>query len=201
MKVAFCGTSGAGKTTLVKYVSGKYGLPHISGSSGDLKTEHDKNILPEINGKGHENVIVYSATHPEEGMLNQEQILYRRTQAIINNNRFVTDRSPIDNMVYMTLQCSYHKDISRERCQNFVDIALKAWEGLTHIIYIVPVQPEGHIENNGSRIVNPFYQVSVDAAFDHWLSFFQDQIFKPCLRIDYWDLKRRKDEIDYFIAG
>lgn len=202
MKIAFCGTSGAGKTTLVKYVSETFGLPWISGSSGDLKTEADKNSIPGIQGKGHGHVIAYSATHPLEGWTNQWQILDRRSELIMNNDRFVTDRSPIDNVTYAILQCAYHKEITNQMVEGLIYRAGLAYEGLTHLIYIKPVQPNGDIENNQSRITNAFYQRTVDAAFDYWLGVFMEQYPKvEVLPIDYWDLQRRKDSIDYFLAG
>lgn len=199
MKVAFTGTSGAGKTTLVKYVAEKYGLPWISGSSGDLKTQEDKDRFPEIQGKGHEHVIVQSALNPYLGWENQLQILQRRKEAIENNSSFVTDRSPVDNMVYMLMQCAYHKEIDDHMVSLFKQTCLEAWSKLTHVIYIKPCQPEG-IENNNSRVTNLHYQQSIDAVFNYWLMEFSTWPGPYILKLTRWDLENRKSDIDRFLT-
>lgn len=73
-KIAFSGSSGSGKTTLVTFLAAALGIPHLSGSAGDVKTEEDKILLAEdfkYPGGGHAGVIRYSALNPEYGLMNQ----------------------------------------------------------------------------------------------------------------------------------
>jgi deoxyadenosine/deoxycytidine kinase len=202
-KVAFTGSSGSGKTTLVTYVAEKLGLRHISGSAGDVKQEGDKMLLDEIYqypGGGHVGVIRYSALNPEYGLMNQKLLQMRRSEIIFNNTNFVTDRSPIDNMTYMINQVGYHPHVTDAICEEFLKDCMKAFEELTHLIYVKAVQPK-EVEFNGSRVANSFYQRAIDAQFDYWLKRFDKSSLAPpeILVIDYWDLERRKKEVLKFL--
>lgn len=206
MKVAFSGASGSGKTTLVKYVADKLKIPHISGSAGDLYTDNDKEYLKRIFkyevGQGHGEVIRKSALDWEFGKYNQRIILQRRIQLIEDNPKFVTDRSPADNVVYFLNQVGFHKEVSDEVCKIFLDRAQIAWDQLDYVIYIKVVQPGG-VEDNGSRVSNKYYQKSVDAQFEYWIEHLMrnSKTGKPnVLYLDYWDLERRKGEVLDFLG-
>jgi GTPase SAR1 family protein len=203
-KVAFTGSSGSGKTTLVTYVAEKLKLKHISGSAGDVKTEGDKMWLDEIArypGGGHHGVIAFSALNPQYGWINQKMLQMRRRQIIMENDNFVTDRSPIDNLTYMINQVAYHPEITNEMCLEFANDCMQAWEELTHVVYVKAVQPN-EVERNGSRISNNWYQKSVDAQFEYWLDnwFVAKSVSGPTiLTIDYWDLEKRKKDVIKFL--
>lgn len=206
MKVAFSGSSGSGKTTLVTFVAEALKLQHISGSAGDVKQEGDKMIVDEFfkyPGGGHVGVIRYSALNPEYGIMNQQLLQMRREEIILQNNDFVTDRSPIDNMTYFVNQVGYHPQVTDAFCEKFFENCVRAYEGLTHLIYVKAVQPKSQgVEVNGSRVANRFYQQSVDAQFQLWL----DKIQKASvdgpevLVIDFWDLEERKEKVLEFLG-
>lgn len=172
-KIAFTGTSGSGKTTLVKYVAEQFRLNHISGSSGDLKNEHDRVYLEKEFGftgnQGHAHVIRESHNNPELGLAIQNIILSRRTELIENTEDFVTDRSPLDNWVYFMLQAGLYQDM--QTCQFFLEKAYSAFSKLTHVFYVPAMLTE--VENNGSRIANFHYQSAVDAIFNRYWPAFQ----------------------------
>src|SRR5690606_13957187 len=122
LKVAFSGSSGSGKTTLVTFVAEQLGLTHRSGSAGDLKKEGDKQLLDEVfqyPGGGHVGVIRYSAINPEYGITNQRLLQIRRAEVIRENNNFVTDRSPADNLTYFINQCGYHPMVTDSMVEQF----------------------------------------------------------------------------------
>lgn len=204
MKVAFTGSSGSGKTTLVTWVAETFGLTHISGSAGDVKKEGDKMLLDEMfkyPGGGHVGVIRYSALNPEYGMMNQKLLQMRRKELIMENDNFVTDRSPVDNITYMVNQVGYHPHVTEEICREFEADCVKAMEELTHLIYIKAVQPK-EVEFNGSRVANSYYQKGcVDPQFAYWL----DRLVSKCqagpdvLVIDFWDLAKRKKALNDFL--
>lgn len=205
MKVAFTGSSGAGKTTLVTFVKEKFGLDHLSGSAGDLKTEGDKMLIDEVYGYpggGHVGVIKFSALNPEYGLMNQKLLQMRRKELIMTNDNFVTDRSPIDNLTYFVNQMGYHPMVTDEIVQEFMRECLEAWEELTHVIYVKAVQPN-EVERNGSRVANRFYQKAIDAQFEYWLvNFFlkEAQIGPKILILDKWDLELRKQLVTGFLS-
>jgi deoxyadenosine/deoxycytidine kinase len=205
MKVAFTGSSGAGKTTLVTYVAQRFGLKHISGSAGDLFSPEDRKRLYNDREEGHLGVIRQSAMDLKFGVEFQKLLLARRTDIIIANDNFVTDRSPIDNLTYTINQIGYHPQVTDQWIELFSQDCLKAFWELTHVIYIRACQPTT-VENNGSRIANWWYQQSIDAQFERWLHWFMNQTtyIKPpnspkILCIDFWDLDRRKKLIDQFL--
>jgi hypothetical protein len=204
MKIAFTGSSGAGKTTLVTFIAKTLGLTHISGSAGDVKQEGDKMLLDEMfryPGGGHVGVIRYSALNPEYGWMNQKLLQMRRAELIMNNDNFVTDRSPIDNLTYAVNQVGYHPCVTDAMMAEFKKDCLKAWEQLTHVIYVKAVQPK-EVEFNGSRVANRDYQKAVDAQFELWLRWFQDnELSGPeVLVLDYWDLEKRKEAVLEFLG-
>jgi len=203
-KIAFSGSSGSGKTTLVQWVAEQFNIPHISGSAGDVKQEGDKMLLDEMfqyPGGGHVGVIKYSALNPEYGLTNQKLLQMRRSEIIFTNDNFVTDRSPADNLTYMVNQTAYHPMVTDAITEDFAKDCLKAWEELTHVIYVKSVQP-AEVEKNGSRVSNKWYQKSVDAQFEYWIKnyFMKNTLDGPkVLIIDFWDLELRKDTLKAFL--
>lgn len=214
MKIAFSGSSGSGKTTLVEFVAKSLNLRHISGSAGDVKTEADKMLLQEnpynYPGGGHSGVIRYSALNPEYGLINQQLLLQRRHEIILGTHpvhgehggNFVTDRSPADNIVYFISQVGYHPMVTDEVTEAHLQKAQKAWDDLTHVIYVKAVQPK-EVERNHSRIANKYYQKSIDALFEYWIKNYliPNSVDGPeVLIIDYWDLDQRKEEVLKFLS-
>lgn len=209
-KIAFSGSSGSGKTTLVQFVSETLGIPHLSGSAGDLKTEQDKLILHEEHGYpggGHSAVIKYSALNLEYGLLNQQLLQKRRHELILGEHptlkhggTFVTDRSPADNLVYFILQVGYHPAVTDEVTEEHYKKCLDAWNELTHVIYVKAVQPR-EIEKNHRRVDNKYFQKSVDALFQYWIKdLMMESVDGPeVLIIDFWDLEERKKLVTKFL--
>lgn len=203
-KVAFSGSSGSGKTTLVTYAAYECGLTHISGSAGDVKKEGDKMIIDDMlhyPGGGHVGVIRFSALNPEYGLMNQKILQMRRRELIMENNNFITDRSPIDNLTYMVNQVGYHPMVTDDMIEAFAKDCLQAWDELTHVVYVKAVQPK-EVEVNGSRVANAWYQKAIDAQFEYWLNnyFLKHSIAGPkVMVIDFWDLDLRKMKVLEFL--
>lgn len=214
MKVAFSGSSGSGKTTLVNYVAKEFNLRHISGSSGDLLNDADKEYLSTFHGYsggyGHLGVIQKSSIDVNYGVDNQTLIMRRRAELIANNDNFVTDRSPLDNLTYFISQVGFHPSVNDYVISQFAHDCLISFYGLTHLIFVRAVQPDS-VENNGSRIHNKWYQRSSDAQFDYWLrnyfmkeklSYHGEILQKPkILGIDFWDLEKRKELVKHFLEN
>lgn len=204
LKVAFSGSSGSGKTTLVEFVAKVMDLEHISGSAGDVKNEGDKMLIDEAfnyPGGGHVGVIRYSALNPEYGLINQKLLQMRRAEIISKNDNFITDRSPADNLTYMINQVGYHPMVTDSMVAEFAKDCLKAWEGLTHVVYVKAVQPH-EVERNGSRVANRWYQKAIDAQFEYWIDYLNKTSMSgpEVMIIDYWDLEKRKEKVLEFLT-
>jgi hypothetical protein len=135
-------------------------------------------------------------------LMNQQLLQMRRKEIIDQNDDFVTDRSPVDNMAYMINQVGYHPMVTPEVCEEFLKQCVEAYEGLTHLIYIKPVQPN-EVERNYSRVANKYYQKGVDAQFNLWLHEIRSRATEgpDVLVIDYWDLDDRKAAVTEFLGG
>lgn len=209
MKIAMTGSSGAGKTTLCNYIKDTWGLKHISGSAGDLKTPEDREALERLYGStldGHFGVIQKSALNLNFGVFFQQCVQHRREEVIDKNDNFITDRSPLDNLTYFINQVGFHKEVRDYVVDQFADNCLRAWQKLTHVIYVKACQPGFKVENNESRIANGWYQRSIDAQFEYWLfNFFlknQTKVDMPkVMIINEWDLNFRKNQIYEFLGS
>jgi hypothetical protein len=193
------------KTTLVKFVAKEFNLKHISGSSGDLRgksIEEAQHI--ELYGGGHRGVIRYGALSPKFGFENQTALARARSRIIMNEDNFVTDRSPLDNLTYFIAQVGYHEVVTDSVVNNFISQCLFTWHHLTHVVYVKAVQPERNgIEDNKSRIANWYWQKAIDAQFEYWLKnvFMKYQSIQGprVYVIDYWDLESRKKSLLNFL--
>ena len=92
-QIFLMGTSGIGKTTLAEYISKRYRIPFIEGSS--------KVLWRKYNISSHKELLELS---PEILYEFQLELLYLRIEIIRENKDFVSDRSVVDNMVYFLLQ-------------------------------------------------------------------------------------------------
>lgn len=205
-KIAFSGTSGSGKTTMVKFVENQFNLNHISGSSGDLKTEADRKHLLEKYGfagsGGHADVIKASHANAAFGYELQEMIRVRRDELITNTDDFVTDRSPLDNFVFFLGQSALYQN--NEVVNQFMDSCIETMAKLTHAIYVPALLDD--IEDNGSRIPVYHYQKAVDAVFARYWQVFvhHAKVKNPSLhvyKVKQNDLAQRKAEIMDFISS
>ena len=120
-------------------------------------------------------------------------------------DNFVTDRSPLDNIAYyLTQNCAQSSEI--EATQHIAR-SLKFVESFTHIINIRFVNEERQIEDNGSRIVNPYFQELMDNTFQLVIrNYFMKHkpaglAYMPYLfEIGFWDLEARKKAVKEFIT-
>lgn len=198
MRIALCGPSGTGKTTLAEYISKEYfNTPFIQGSASLIMSNKTREELKQRFGYeplGHKNVVNMSSINPEFGMAFQEKLLDARLKRLVKEENFVTDRSPIDNIVYYLTQCSHNS--TEERTRLHITKALVLAEHLTHIINIRFVNPD-EIEDNGSRVTNKYFQGMVDSVFQTAIENYfiaKGSLFaeKRLLTLDMWDLTTRK---------
>lgn len=207
LKIAFTGASGSGKTTLVKFVEKEFNLTHLNGSAGTIGAE----LMEEVKAKhkyyadGHLSVIQRSLVDPSFARDFQNAVLDMRTKAITTTNDFVTDRSPLDNLTYFSLQAA--PVLTEQECRGFEYKCLVAMSELTHLIYIKPCQPDGLVENNYSRIPVKLYQDAVDSVFGSFLTRMfhamdEFSLRKPkLLIINFWDLDNRKQLLKTFLQN
>jgi hypothetical protein len=200
MKIAMFGPSGGGKTTLTKIIPTLVPVTYIPGSVyTHLLSYNQKEELASkygYIGTGHQAVINLSSINPAFGGDFQKFALMQRRKLIENNNNFVTDRSPIDNLTYFHLQCSHNQ--TEKATEDFIRYTQELYQELTHAIFVRTVNPQG-IEDNDSRVANIHYQRMVDSVFEFLFKrYFQDLPVKT-LVLDTWDLQGRVKKLSSFL--
>ena len=194
VRLAFCGASGSGKSTMAKFISSAIGLKYTENSAGLLLTPEQQEYLVKSYAwtkSGHKDVIRLSNISPGFAWDFQEQLLITRAKFISENSGFVIDRSPVDNWTYFLLQTAHL--VAELNCDMFLSKVIEATKPLTHIIFLPTCNKD--VEDNGSRIANWYYQMLVTSCFEHTLTnyFNANQSLKfSYLKYPEWDLVTRQ---------
>jgi hypothetical protein len=202
MKIAFSGPSGLGKSTLCKYVEEVHGFKWLSTSAGDIIPLEDKKRLKDdygYSGSGHRNVINLSSIDPAFGWEFQQTVLRARINQITENDNFVIDRCPIDNVVFMLTQNSHN--LEEESIHRFIRAAQEAYKKLHLVIQIRYSNDIMFIEDNNSRVPNRFFQQYVSDVFTGvYARYFANLVGPRVLTLDFWELEARKQSVSTFIG-
>jgi hypothetical protein len=198
-RIALCGASGSGKSTMARVIAEELGIPYKENSAGLLLKPEQQDDLVRKYGwtkSGHRDVIRLSNINPGFAWDFQYELLKTRAEFIAGNNPFVIDRSPVDNITYFLLQTSHL--VEQKMCETFFAEAQRAMMPITHLIFL-PTENPGHwVEENDSRIANYHYQRMVTSVFEHVLNCYlipNTNIPFAYLKCSIWDLKDREIEI------
>lgn len=191
MKILLSGVSGIGKTTLAKAIAKEYHIPFIVGSS--------KVLWRKLNISSHKELIARCENDVIFALDFQYRLLEYRKQEMLKYDRYVSDRGPLDNVVYFLLQIS-HKVSQAET----VDYLTACKEILTPDITQVYMDFDqsilkkmGEIENDGARITNSYYQLMVASIFDMVIGNSLLSNKTACLTV--WDFETRMKHIETLI--
>lgn len=203
MKIALCGPSGSGKTTLAKFLETHLGLEFLAGSSfSKLLSDSQKTKLRDMGYKetGHREVIQLSHSNPHFGRFFQNSVLYQRAELLRNNSDFITDRSPVDNLVYYLMQVA-PTEVDPTKVVEFIESCLNSMDSLTHLVFVQVAPNQLSIETNGSRVDNLHFQRMVNAIFDHVLAqYIMPNFAGPILVLRTWDWEVRVKEATEFFS-
>ena len=186
MRLFISGISGIGKTTLAKTIAQEYDIPFIIGST--------KLIWGRYGIKSHNDIISMCNNQPKYGLKFQKEVLDYRLEMINSHDVFVSDRSPVDNIVYVLTQLS-HK-VEEEEIRSYVEKCKIVYniENVRHIHLSGGIKTISNtpLENDNMRITNQYYQLMVNSIFDmvindNWLLIPKDNF----RNIDTWDMSTR----------
>lgn len=190
MKIFLSGPSGIGKTTMAKHIAELYGIKFVEGSS--------KVLWGDFGIKSHLDLIQKCDKDIDFAIEFQTALLRYRKEVTENLTCFVTDRSPLDNIVYYLLQLSHKIDAGKTL--EYINICSESYpkdkymQVLMYLTYPMTLQ---EIENDGFRITNHYYQLMVSNVFrmiyeHNWLHIDQERT----LTFDTWDFNYKVYEID-----
>lgn len=190
MKIIISGPSGSGKTTLAEYISKRYMIPFVTTSAKTLWKKYDI--------KSHKGLITKCTHDLDFGIKFQEELLNMRAEIDAKSMTYVSDRGPIDNMVYFLMQLSpYLDDETIEnymwRCRDLVHAM-----GFYKQIVIDIGSPEGLpevIPHDGFRISSKYYQCMSNRIFRYIVE--EDWLSVPSIvTISKWDWDTRVNIVD-----
>lgn len=189
MKILLTGASGAGKTTLAKHLAWKHDIPFISGSSKDL--------WPKYGIKTHLELIQACQQDSEFAQSFQYELLYHRNKQVEGLKSYVTDRTPMDNLLYYTLQVSHLVDTDSHR--NYVKVCLDSMPKDDYHLFLLNV-PTHNLEDDGMRVNNVFYQLFCENTLLYLLRIYLTQIENPnkfpFTVLKEWDWSTRLEIVD-----
>lgn len=196
MKIALCGPSGSGKTTLTKFITANSELPFISNSAQDLMSEDTIQTFEEVYGfdreAGHKGVIKLGHQDHNFGKDFQLSLINERAKLITGTEKFIIDRSPVDNLAYYLLQAAQYQ--AESFTETMIDLAKNAVNDLDIVIF-VPYIEGNEVEDNGSRIPNRYFQSLVNGVFENTINKYLKDHIKNYYVLNQWDLDWREAEL------
>ena len=186
-RIFICGPSGVGKTTLANRISKVLDIPFISTSGKALWKTY--NIL------SHKHLIEKTLDDPLGfGFDYQMELLLLRKERLKNLESFVTDRSPIDNLVYFISQLGSF--VNEDDMKKYMSLCEEALTIYNKGIFI-PFDKSIILEDDGARITNRYYQQYINGIFN--LVIYEENYLSVCksciVKIDEWNLNRRLEKV------
>lgn len=182
-RIHICGASGTGKTTLAMELSKRFGLEYITTSA--------KKVWPEFGIKKHSDV---KNLNSHDFRNYQFAILNNRDLTLRGKDNYITDRSPLDHVIYYLLEMAMVENLPQTH-QFMIAVNQSLEEHVDLLIYL-PFIDEIVLEDDNMRVNNKFFQEIVDSIFHRVINepnkfLIPSLELKPILRIDTWDLDTR----------
>lgn len=191
MKILLSGISGIGKTTMANILAQKYNLPFIIGSS--------KVLWKKYHIDSHRMLIDRCNSSNQFALDFQYELLEYRKNEMAKYDRFVTDRGPLDNLVYFLLQLSHN--VSQFQTAKYIEACIDSLPKDSLQIYFkfdpMVLKSMDHLENDGARIINNYYQMMVASVFNMVLQ--QEYLKSTIYEVDMWDMQQRITTIEQII--
>lgn len=205
LRIAFCGSSGTGKTTLARAVSKKFNLPQCPIGSREVAKQMGFASPYDVDAAGQRAEF-------------QERLVLSKTEWEAANENFVTDRTTIDNMIYSMLHGAVERggaellaealDISsdsppRDYTLRYVRRALQGFRRYTHIFFC-PMICFFNPGSDPARVSDPDYHRLFEELLVQNLRAFAAEATRPQIWIAgigvYGDAEKRQQEV-YRLIG
>jgi len=152
-RIHITGPSGTGKTTLARELSSALRLPYITTSA--------KNVWPEFGIEKHADAFKLDDLVFAE----YQMAVVKDREIMIKNESFITDRSPVDNLVYTMDSLASKPNMVKyiDEIKKIVELHISMYVDL--LIYL-PFTGSIELEDDGARITSPYYQHSITGLFN-----------------------------------
>lgn len=172
MRVAFCGASGTGKTTLARWLWRDYGLEFNPVGSRVVASEMGFASPYDVDKAGRRMEF--------QNNLQRQKIAWEEGK---DRFRFVTDRTTLDELAYCALHCADQVDM---------EYLIRARMHVRRYTYVVvcPVDAFISYEADEHRLQNEVYQRLFDMTLDGLVRRYVDD--RRVIRLNFPDLEDRK---------
>jgi hypothetical protein len=178
LRVAFCGASGTGKSTLANWVAKEYSL--VTNPIGA------RSVAAAMGYASPYDVDKENKRAEFQRRLLDEKVAWER-----EHESFVVDRTPIDNLVYTMLH-----DVSSITSEILEKVAL-GFSRYTHIFFC-PIEAFFNLAGDPSRLETRAYHVVYEAALTGWI----DRLVPPTVfRVSDDNLDARKASVKMILDG
>lgn len=186
VRIFISGVSGTGKTKLAKHIESKYGIPFISTSG--------KALWREFNIRSHQDLILQSIKDPEFALRYQERLLAYREEVLNGQVSFVSDRGPLDNLLYFSMQVAPHVDNSVS--YNYSEKCFLMQQRYCDIQIFLELSRDIPLEDDGMRVTSRLYQKGMNAIINDIIQT-HERFFSVSIRkINIWDWERRIEIVE-----
>ena len=181
MRIAMCGASGTGKTTIASHVAQKYGLPlNPIGSRSVSKA------------MGFESP--YDVDKAGKRAEFQRRLLEEKRTWEAEHEAFVTDRTTLDNLAYTALH-DVHSINEAE-----MNKALDGFYRYTHVIHC-PMRILCQPGDDAARVKDLAYHDLFDMLAGALVQRARDVTWSPLLNIDSSNLPERLQQVEKFLES
>lgn len=180
MRVAFAGASGTGKSTLAQWVSETYNLP--------MNPHGARSVAREMGLAS-----PYDADKAGRRTEFQKRVVFMKRKWEDENDRFVSDRTHVDNTVYTMMHNINTID------EEFLDGNMKALSRYTHIFFC-PVSTFCNLGNDPARLTNMTYHKLFDLTAWAMLTKYMPKRGTKVIQLVFASLKQREEAIALWLG-
>lgn len=157
MRIAFCGSQGTGKSTLVPLLSKKFNIPVMN------KTTQE--VMDEFGFKSQDDVLSdpgKTGIYFQTAMIKSRHDFFKEKN-LTGQTNYITDRTPLDSWAYFLVHNSYYA--TDEQSEHLYKLVKESSEYFDYVFTLSPGLFQ--VEDNGVRNTKIFYQKTIQTVIEH----------------------------------